>query len=143
MKVKDVMTKNVKSVPEGTNLGDLIKIFVEKNLHSAPVTNKDNHLVGMVSIRDILKVMILKYKTSSSQNLQEGRFEESIFVEDVMSSHVKFAKENEQILEVITDMYVNNIIRFPVVNEGNSITGILSQSDILNSLYKMYKEKGK
>ena len=59
MKVKEVMSKPAVSISEDENIVDLIGKIIKYNIHRVPVV-KDDKLVGIVSRRDLLKLLFMK-----------------------------------------------------------------------------------
>jgi CBS domain-containing protein len=59
---EDIMTTPAITVSEDTTVTEIAKIFSEKNINRVPVTNKQGHLVGIVSRADIVKVPVIKVK---------------------------------------------------------------------------------
>ncbi len=53
----------VSSVTEETPLPDILKLFVERKIRRLPVINKDNQLVGIITRRDIMRVLFYRSKT--------------------------------------------------------------------------------
>lgn len=63
-KIYEVMTsKNLITVPEGTNFEDAKKIFAKHKIEKLPIVDTDNKLKGLITIKDIEKP--IKYPNSS------------------------------------------------------------------------------
>ena len=56
-------TSKVTSVREETALPEILKQFVEKKIRRLPVINDDNQLVGIITRRDIMRVLFYRSKT--------------------------------------------------------------------------------
>lgn len=56
-------THKVTSVAEETPLPQILKHFVEQKIRRLPVINKDNQLVGIITRRDIMRVLFYRSKT--------------------------------------------------------------------------------
>ncbi|WP_393022288.1 MULTISPECIES: CBS domain-containing protein [unclassified Halobacteriovorax] len=54
IRVGDVMSRNVKSLTEDTDLEGYVQFMIEKHIKRVPVI-KDNKLVGIVTRKDIIK----------------------------------------------------------------------------------------
>ena len=52
--VKSIMSNNVTLVHEDSDIFELEQLFQSKHLKHAPVVDRENHLVGIVGMRDIL-----------------------------------------------------------------------------------------
>jgi len=55
-KVRDIMTKEVVSVGEGTDIPTVAKYFTEKRINPIPVVDIHNRVVGIVGRADIVKL---------------------------------------------------------------------------------------
>lgn len=56
LEAKDVMTPSFISVSPFTELGRLLEIFQKTNFVTFPVTDKNNTLVGIVTLSDVIKL---------------------------------------------------------------------------------------
>jgi IMP dehydrogenase len=55
LKIRDVMTKDLITAPEGTSLEQAIEILHEHRIEKLPVVDKDGRLKGLITIKDIEK----------------------------------------------------------------------------------------
>jgi IMP dehydrogenase len=67
MKIRDVMTKDLITAPEGTSLEQAIEILHEHRIEKLPVVDKDGKLKGLITIKDIEKAR--RYPDSSKDNM--------------------------------------------------------------------------
>lgn len=58
--VKDIMTEEVETVDEDTEVEELATIMFEEGVNRIPVVNADNKLVGIVSRADIVRSLAQK-----------------------------------------------------------------------------------
>lgn len=68
---RTVMRKHPVCVGPDTELFTLVSIFVHHGYRHLPVVENDNHLLGLVSRRDILKALDHYYAQASQQHDQE------------------------------------------------------------------------
>ena len=52
--LKDVMTTNLRTVEEGTTFAQAKNIMRSYNIRHLPVTDKQGHLIGLLSLRTVL-----------------------------------------------------------------------------------------
>ncbi len=52
--VKDLMSRNVKTVREDQEIHELERLFLREKIHGVPVVSAENRLVGVVSQSDLL-----------------------------------------------------------------------------------------
>jgi IMP dehydrogenase len=55
LKIREVMTKDLITAPEGTGLKEAIEILHEHRIEKLPVVDKDGRLKGLITIKDIEK----------------------------------------------------------------------------------------
>jgi len=48
------MSSNLPAIEEGASAAEALRELAEKNLEALPVLDKEKHLKGMVTLRDIL-----------------------------------------------------------------------------------------
>jgi len=61
IKINEVMTRDVVSITEETNLGEIIRIMCEKNIHTLPVVDtKEGKIIGVIGRRDVLNAFYVK-----------------------------------------------------------------------------------
>ena len=54
MKVADVMTNEVVTVPPGASLKEAARLLIEHRISGLPVVDNQNHVLGVVSEADVL-----------------------------------------------------------------------------------------
>ena len=60
---EDIMTSPAITVSRDTTVMEIANILTEKNINRVPVTNREGHLVGIISRADIVRVSAIKTKT--------------------------------------------------------------------------------
>ncbi|CAA9424581.1 MAG: hypothetical protein AVDCRST_MAG51-2245 [uncultured Ramlibacter sp.] len=116
--VADVMTRGARSMTPQDTLADAAKVMDELNVGSVPICDGDR-LVGMVTDRDIVV-----------RGLARDADPKSCKLADVMSGHVRTAREDDDVDEVLSEMANSQIRRMPVVDGQDKLVGILSIGDI-------------
>lgn len=117
---RDIMIDDIIAVKKDTRLGKIIRLLVQNRITGLPVVDEDNHLIGMVSEKDVLKV------------LYSGKIKGKI-VEDIMSTEITAFKENEDLMTIIKCLVDNNFRRVPITS-GNILKGIITRRDIIKFL---------
>ncbi|MCL1978597.1 MAG: CBS domain-containing protein [Methanomassiliicoccaceae archaeon] len=154
LRVRDLMTTQVLTVkPTDTIKRATIKFAVD-NVTGAPVVDNRYHVIGIVTEKDILNV-ILKYqdildKSAGSHSLlslpMDGETTDAALadankaisdmkVEEIMTRSVMTTTPDEKIVEALKKMMQINVNRLPVLEKG-VLVGILSRSDIIFYIYK-------
>ena len=116
--VADVMTRDVRSMAPQQTLSDAAKLMDELNVGVVPVCEGDR-LVGMVTDRDI----VVRGLARDLDPLQAQ-------LGDVMSGHVRTARADDDVDQVLGEMANAQIRRMAVVDGNEKLVGILSIGDI-------------
>src|SRR5512132_1924334 len=118
MKVKDLMTTDVKHCGLDTNLAAAAKIMWEGDCGAVPVTDERGRVVGVSTNRDICIAAATRPRT-------EGE----IPVKDVMSKALYTCAPGDDVRAALETMKTRKIRRLPVVEQGR-LVGIVSIHDI-------------
>ncbi len=116
--VAEVMTREVRSMAPTGTLAEAARLMDELNVGVVPVCEGDR-LVGMVTDRDIVV-----------RGLAQDKDPQSCTLADVMSGHVRTAREDDDIDEVLSEMATAQIRRLPVVDSQDKLVGIVTLGDI-------------
>ena len=115
------------SAYEQDSSSDLTDLFQQAHVHGAPVVDQEGHLVGMVSIEDIL---IGSMTDRSGTGEQDGGYP---LVRDIMTAPAISATEDTPVEDLCRIMWKFHIHHLPIVHEGK-VTGIVSSLDICRIL---------
>ncbi|HEY7535552.1 MAG TPA: site-2 protease family protein [Thermodesulfobacteriota bacterium] len=122
VKVKNVMTPNVISVPESLSINDLVQNYFYHHLFvSFPVVGGGGELIGMVSVNQI--------KNVPKDNWHEKR------VRDIMmkASDIQVIGSEDEATNALNLLMRNELGRLPVV-DGQKLVGIITRRDIMTLL---------
>ena len=152
---RDVMQRNVISVPTTMDLRDLAKLFLDKGITGAPVVDDEGRLVGVISQTDLIYYNLMRgdelvfdsafYHSArvEGQHVPAGfQFEDanSGSVSDVMTPVVHSVTESSS-LESIAELMTSNHIHRVIVTSGHNVTGIISALDLLSASVAAVKQQ--
>lgn len=152
MLVKQIMTKNPKTVPADMSVHEVVAFFRKKRITGAPVTKK-NKLVGIITEFDILDFMevhefggklwmpmpfdFIEAVLDAKQEVYEVRKEftklKNATIEKVMSADIVTVTPDTHVSEVADTMTEANLTHVPVVEDGK-LVGLVTRSDLIKSL---------
>jgi CBS domain-containing protein len=118
---KEIMSKSVLTVDKDMTLNEVIKMLVRERVTGLPVVDDEMCLLGMVTEKDILKMLYNKEKSKTVQELM---------TRDV----VKFDQEDD-LIDIFKCLVNNSFRRVPVMSKGR-LVGIISRRDIIKFLSK-------
>jgi CBS domain-containing protein len=119
--IRDIMTKRVITIDEGSTALDAANLMAEKGISSLIVLNEGNP-VGIVTERDFVKKICIK-------ELQVSK----VKTKDIMSKLRTFA-DPETPIEVAVQRMVNHKIRRLPVLENGKLVGIITVTDLAKHL---------
>jgi len=120
--ISEFMTRKVLTFSPDITIYEATAILAKNKFSGAPVVDKDNELIGMLSEKDCLKTVVDSYYNQRPSS--------SLTVRDYMSGNVISIGEDKTVIEVAYMFVHSNFKRFPVV-KGNKLVGQVSRSDIL------------
>lgn len=140
---RDIMTRDVVSVPVGTLVRDLAALLLEKNVSAVPVLAPDHNLVGMVSDGDLIgrndadRIARRDWWLTEIAHGQPGPEKLASIgerrVEEIMRAPVLTIDAWAPLAEIAKMLGVYDIKRLPVM-QGGDMVGIVSRSDLVRAL---------
>jgi CBS domain-containing protein len=120
MRIKQLMSADVRSCREETNLADVAKLMWDADCGIIPVVDSEQHLVGVITDRDIC--MATATRDSTPAALSAGA---------VMSRDVFCCSDNDDARKVVAVLKDRRVRRLPVVDQQRQLTGIISMNDLV------------
>ena len=122
MRVQEVMTRNPKYVTPDTPARDAARIMKEEDVGVVPVVerNDNRRLVGVVTDRDIALRVVA-----------EGRDGNTPISQIMSAQRLATSTPDEDLDDVMDKMASEKVRRIPVVDDGGSLVGIVSQADVV------------
>lgn len=133
-RVDTIMNKEVVTLNDDANLLEAIRLFKKHSFNSLPILDRKNKLAGVLSRTDMLKLLVpMKiYKMT-------GIFSES----DVPSvralmTHPPLTINSDTSIKYAATLIVKHGIRSIPVMEGRNLAGIVTKSDVIKNLLKLF-----
>ena len=135
MYVKDLMIKQTYVLTEEDDIYLAAKFMKEEKIKSLPVVNKENKLVGLVTLREIVDGLIRLSKNEIVPALKKELNDKLIV--NIMIKEVKALTPNTPLKGAIEMMLVNKYNIVPVVDNDRKLLGILTEQEIMKKLYEL------
>jgi CBS domain-containing protein len=107
--VKTVMTTDVKYANPDTPIYEALDILQQFHISGLPVVNEQMEVVGLLSQKDVLEILIDKNLDVKNK------------VADYMTREVICFQENDNVVDVCKFFIKSNIRRVPVVRNGKLV----------------------
>jgi len=120
MKARDIMTQNPRVVTPETPVQEAARLMKNEDTGVLPVVDSEGsrRLVGMITDRDIAIRVVADGMTSAQ-------------VRDAMSANPKTCRPDDSVKDVLQIMSDAQIRRIPIVDDGGTVVGIVSQADVV------------
>ena len=114
MLARDIMTRDVITVPPSMKIKQLANALIKNQVSGAPVADKKGKIVGIVSEADIVA--------------KKGKD-----VKSIMSKKVVSIDEETPVEQIAHLMMTQHVKRVPVMR-GDQLVGIVSRADIVSAI---------
>lgn len=122
MKVRDVMTREVKTCAPHSDLAAAAWMMWENDCGPIPVVDPNGALVGMITDRDICISVATKNRLASD-----------IKVGETMSKNLKACSQDDNVERALEIMRDAQVRRLPVTDSNQRLQGIVSINDLIRS----------
>ena len=117
----DFVSSNYICLNENDLVVDAVKRAVDQNKETILVQNKNDEIIGIVTLKDIFKKFVTK-------------FGQEIKIKDIMTSPVIYVNMSDLLFHAVGIMRKNNFTHIPVINDySKEVIGILNLSDALSA----------
>jgi IMP dehydrogenase len=121
-RAENAMISNPISIKKNKTVGDALNLMVEYKIGGIPVVDNDNHLVGIVTNRDLC------FRQDSTQLISE-----------IMTSENLITTNQSINLETAVDiLQFHKIEKLPVVDYNNKLIGLITYKDITKAKDKPF-----
>jgi len=143
-RVRDLMTKEIKSIPPDMNAKDAMILLIESDLSGLPVIDSLDSLVGVFTEREILKEMLpayvkqvgaFVYGEDPKSEVRKMAALEKFMVRDLMRKEIPTVGENASISEVSKIMLTKSERRVFVVKD-KKVIGVITRCDVIRGFAK-------
>ena len=117
--IKDIMTKDVVYVHPETPIYEALTLLINHKISGMPVVDQDINVVGILSEKDFLRILIDK------------RLDVRSPVKNYMSREVICFTEDDNPIDICKFFLKSYIRRVPIVNQGK-LVGVISRRDIVS-----------
>ena len=122
--ISSVMVKDVITVPETMQLGEVAKIMLDNGIGSVPVM-KDDDMVGIVSKADFVTLAV-------------GIAFDKIAVKEIMTKDVVAVAPTDRLVHARRQMIDANVGRLPVIDD-DELVGMITSKDLMRAFIDFRK----
>lgn len=144
MQVKDIMTKDVISVFENTEVKNIAEILTKERIHGVPVIDKDRKVIGIVTETNFFaRVDGDAYLSKFVKSVQEKKLPDMELLKnkpeinakttarEIMTENCVTASPELELAELFEIFRKRGFHSIPVANEEGTLEGIVTLADII------------
>lgn len=143
MRAKDIMTRDVVTVPPETPLSALAQLLSDRGISAVPVVEPDGQLAGIVTEADLIRRLAAVLQPKGGW-LSGMLFRSSAMADDyarlhgrtagdMMTTKLVTAQEGNTVEQAAKLMEEHHIKRLPVLRDGR-LVGVISRADLLRAV---------
>ena len=146
MLIREVLSNDAVSVSKDDTLRTVVSKMVLHNCASVTVTDNDNNLIGVATIRDVMMPLYPQQGDYVHDSLGARDFEamEAGYhknleqpVSEVMTSNPVSVSVDDPVLKALSFMGLRNLRRIPVV-DGKQLVGVVTIEAINGAMFIQY-----
>ncbi len=140
----DIMTREVVSAEYGDEIERVWATMQERKIKGMPIVDRARRVAGMVTIVDFMKRVgpcepgTLFDRLCGFIRRTPGVYaEKPEVVGDIMSHPAVMARDDAHIVTLVPLFRAHGIHHVPIVDAENRLVGIVTQSDVMDALYRL------
>jgi CBS domain-containing protein len=118
MQVQEIMTRGVEVIDPNTTIRDVARKMRADNIGALPVGENDR-LIGMVTDRDIVVRAVAEERSAGNTTVRQ-----------VMSEHVWYCWDDDDVEQAARVMAEHQVRRLPVLNHDKRLVGVVALADL-------------
>lgn len=130
--VSDFMTRNVITIPESQTMKQASKLIYENNIGSIILLKEGKEVpIGIVTERDIARTVGFAAKHSIFGDIP---------LSEMMSKPLITIQPGASLKDAVVLMQQKDIRRLPIIDKDRQLVGIITEKDILRTVFKVFKK---
>jgi len=130
MIVEEIMKSNVSTLNSDNTIADAISLMKAKRIRHLPVIDSENHIIGLVSDRDIKDATPSIFQSEDHKDVLQKS------IKEIMKTKIITAHPLDFVEEISAVFYEHHISCLPVVN-NHKLVGIITETDLLHTLVQL------
>ena len=154
LRARDLMARDIIAISPETRILDIHRLFVEEEIHGAPVVGEDGIVYGVLSSLDLLRVVQdavdpgaastsstyfrdnLPYSGPDWERMPNDFQDrmQTLTAEDAMTRDIVMVGLDDTAVEVAQTMLEHHIHRVLVGDEDRALAGVITSFDLLRAV---------
>jgi CBS domain-containing protein len=128
-KAKDIMKYGILTTRRDTPVYQAIAVLVDRNVSSLPVVDNDMYLQGIISEKDVLRLLYTLRRSAGE-------------VERFMTTEVVSFNQEDSLDDICFCLANNDFRRVAILNDDARLVSLISRSDIIRTYKERFQPSG-
>ncbi len=143
MQAKDIMTQDVETVTPDTEVAEIARRLISRNISAMPVVAEQDAVIGIVSEGDLMRrsetetdrrpSWWIRMFTEPEERARDYIKTHGLRAQDIMSRNVISVAEDTSLADIAQTLEKHHIKRVTVMRDGR-LVGIVSRANLLRGL---------
>jgi acetoin utilization protein AcuB len=131
---RDWMTRDPVTITADASALEALERMQDRGIRHLPVVDRERHVIGVLSIDDLRAALPFEVGLRTVPRGNEAESAREWAVGDIMTHAPVTLREHAMLIEAAERMASRRIGCLPIVDEKGRLTGILSETDLLQAL---------
>lgn len=143
LRCADIMSREPVTVEYGTPLEEAWTLMRLRRIKALPVVDKARRVIGIITTADFMRLANLDRRDGIAERLRTvirssptTHSEKPEAVGQIMSRQVRVASDSQPVTELVSLFSREGHHHIPVIDAQQKLVGIITQSDLVRSLYR-------
>lgn len=143
LRCADIMSREPVAVEYGTPLEEAWTLMRLRRIKALPVTDKADRVIGIITTADFMRLANLDRRDGLAERLrsvirssQSTHSDKPEAVGQIMTRQVRMASDSQPVTELVSLFSKEGHHHIPVIDAQQKLVGIITQSDLVRSLYR-------
>ena len=143
LRCRDIMVTEVATVEYGTPLDEAWALLRRRGVKALPVVDRAGRIGGIVTVADFLRHAGLDVRAGLGERLrsfvrrtERVHTDKAEAVGQIMTRQVRVASADRSAIELVPLFSEAGHHHIPVIDEGQRLVGMITQTDLVKALYR-------
>lgn len=139
----DIMSRDPVAVEYGTPLEEAWRLMRQRRFKALPVIDRARRVIGIITTADFMRLANLELRDGIGDRLRRlirtsdtNHSDKPEVVGQIMTRQVRVARASQKVTELVSLFSREGHHHIPVIDDHQKLVGIITQSDLVRSLYR-------
>jgi CBS domain-containing membrane protein len=149
LRVAEIMSRDPIAVEYGTTLEEAWNVMRQRRIKALPVVDRAQRVIGIITTADFMRHADLDKRDGLGErlrtlvrNLHTSHSDKPEAVGQIMTRQVRVVSDSQLVTELMPLFSREGHHHIPVIDANQKLVGVITQSDLVKSLYRAVQAPG-